>query len=148
VVRSVARPVAPEFADKLQWAELDAASRRYADPTDTSKAAALDTAQLAWTLPAGASPVATAYLFGSGFDDGAPPVLRRMTMGGTATPFGATSVALKAATETNGNGAKCGYAKLPAYNATMGSRELGTRQAQADGLVLQSQVQHIGRAAQ
>ena len=37
------------------------------------------------------------------------------------------------------------YDKLPAYDATKGAREVGTRQAQADGLELHSIVQHSGR---
>lgn len=146
-VRSVTRPVAPEFADKLQWAELSAESRRYADPADAAKAAALDGAQLSWTLPAGASPVASAYLWGSGFDNGTPPVLRRMNMGDVVRPFGASTVGLKAAVETNGNGNKCGYDKLPAFEASKGGREVGTRQVQADGLVLQNIVLHNARPA-
>jgi hypothetical protein len=147
-VRTVARPVAPEFADKLAWAEFKADSLAYANPADAAKAAALDAATLGWSVPAGGAPVSSAYLYGQGFDTGTPPVLRRMNMGANVAAFGDTSITLSAAVETNGNGNKCGYAKLPAFNASTGLRELGTRQTTAGNLVMQQLVYHAGRAAQ
>lgn len=147
-VRTVARPVAPEFADKQLWAELSADAKGYANPADSVKAAALDSATLSWTLPAGAAPVNGGSVWGSGFDTSATPVLRRMNMGANVAAFGATSLALSAAVETNGNGNSCGFRQLPAFEATKGSREVGLRQVQADGLVLQQVLGHYGRAAQ
>jgi hypothetical protein len=147
-VRTVARPVAPEFAGKLQWAELSADAKGYANPADAAKTVALDAATLSWTLPSGAAPVNAGSVWGSGFDTGATPVLRRMNMGASVGAFGATSLALSSAVETNGNGNSCGFRQLPAFDATKGSREVGLRQVQADGLMLHQVLGHYGRAAQ
>ena len=132
------------FAAKLPWAEPTADALQYIKPTNTALAAALDSAALSWTTPAGAPPVGTAYLFGSGVDG---TTARRMEAGTSVKALGDTSLTVQAAAERDGNGQTCGYAKIPAFTATNGSREVGLRQPMVDGLVMQSVTQHLARSA-
>ena len=70
-----------------------------------------------------------------------------MEAGTTVKALGDTSLTVQAAAERDGNGQTCGYAKIPAFTATSGSREVGLRQPMVDGLVMQSVTQHLARSA-
>lgn len=144
-VRAVTRPVSAEFAAKLPWAEPTADALQYLKPTNATLAAALDSASLSWTVPAGGPPVGSAYLFGTGFDSS--NVFRRMEAGTSVNALGDTSLTVTAAAERNGNGQTCGFAKVPAFGVSSGSREVGLRQPMVDGLVLQSSSVHLARSA-
>jgi hypothetical protein len=140
-VRAVTKPLSAAFAAKLPWAEPTADTLQYIKPANTALAAALDSASLSWTTPAGAMPVTSAYLYGSGSDGST------MQADAGVAALGDTSLTVKAAAERNGNGLACASAKIPAFTATTGSREIGLRQATADGLALQSITQHFARTA-
>lgn len=143
-VRAVTRPVSAAFAAKLPWADPTVDAQQYLKPANTTLAAVLDSASLSWTVPAGGPPVGSAYLWGAGFEGS---VFRRMEAGATVNALGDTSLTVRAAAERDGNGQSCGYAKIPAFGASSGSRELGLRQPMADGLVMQSITQHLARQA-
>jgi len=140
----VTRPVSAEFAAKLPWADPAADALQYVKPTNTALAGALDSASLSWTVPAGGPPVGSAYLYGSGLDGS---VFRRMQADANVKALGDTSLTVSAAAERNGNGEACGYAKIPAFGASSGSREIGLRQPMVDGLVIQGITQHLTRSA-
>jgi hypothetical protein len=147
-VRTATRPVAPAFAAKLPWAEFTADTMKYLDPSDATRAGELTSATLAWTVPTNAAPVYSAWVYGDFYDTSvSPPVLRRMDMNNGVAKLGDSSLTLQAAVERNGNGAACSYAKVPAFTATSGYRELGMRQSTVEGLVLMQIHQHIGRRA-
>jgi hypothetical protein len=88
--------------------------------------------------------VVSAYLYGSGSDGGVARVMQADT---AVAALGDTSLTVVAAAERDGNGQTCGYAKIPAYSAITGSREIGLRQSMPDGLMLQSITQHLARSA-
>ncbi|WP_343622334.1 hypothetical protein [Roseateles puraquae] len=140
-VRAVTKPLSAAFAAKLPWADPTADALQYVKPTNTALAASLDSASLSWSTPAGAPPVTSAYLYGSGSDGST------MQADANVTALGDTSLTVKAAAERNGNGLTCASAKIPAFTATTGSREIGLRQATVDGLALQSITQHLARTA-
>jgi hypothetical protein len=142
--RAVTKPVSAAFAAKLPWAEPTADALQYVKPTNATLAAALDSASLSWTTPAGGPPVGSAYLFGSGTEGN---IFRRMEAGTRVAALGDASLTVQAAAERDGNGQTCGYAKIPAFAATSGSREISLRQPMADGLVMQSVTQHLARSA-
>lgn len=142
--RAVTKPVSASFAAKLPWAVPTADALQYVKPSNAALAVALDSAALSWTTPAGAPPVGTVSLFGSGTEG---TTFRRMEAGTAVKALGDTSLTVQAAAERDGNGQTCGYAKIPAFSATAGSRELSLRQPMVDGLVMQSVTQHLGRAA-
>jgi acyl-CoA thioesterase FadM len=88
--------------------------------------------------------VGSAYLFGSGTEGN---IFRRMEAGTRVAALGDASLTVQAAAERDGNGQTCSYAKIPAFSATSGSREISLRQPMADGLVMQSVTQHLARSA-
>jgi hypothetical protein len=143
-VRAVTRPVSAEFAAKLPWADPTADALQYVKPTNTTLAAALDSASLSWTVPAGGPPVGSAYLYGAGLDGS---TFRRMQADTPVKALGDTSLTVIATAERDGNGNTCGYAKIPAFGASSGSREIGLRQPMVDGLVIQGITQHLARNA-
>ncbi len=143
-VRAVARPVSAEFAAKLPWAEPTADALQYVKPTSTALTIALDSASLSWTTPAGAPPVTSAYLYGTGYEGS---VFQRMQADAPVAALGDTSLTVKAAAERDGNGQTCGNAKIPAFTTATGSRELGLRQPTVEGLVMQGITQHLARGA-
>ncbi|MFG6487003.1 hypothetical protein ACG04R_09990 [Roseateles sp. BYS78W] len=142
-VRAVTKPVSAAFAAKLPWAEPTANALEYVKPTNTALAAALDSAALSWTVPADGAPVGTAYLYGTGYDGS---IARRMQADTSVAALGDTSLTVQATAERDGNGQTCGYAKIPSFTATSGSREIGLRQPMVDGLVMQTVTQHLARS--
>lgn len=144
VARNVARPFAVETAAKLPWATPSADSLKYADPTGPFSGE-LTSAALSWTVAAGAPPITSAYLFGTGNDTATPPVFRRMNMGQNVKALGDTSLTVLAGAEFDGNGNACTYAKVPAFTSTSGSREVGLRMSRIDGVGMQQYVFHSGR---
>lgn len=146
VARNVARPLplTTEFAAKLPWATPSAANLSLVAPTGLFSGE-LDSAALSWTSAAGAPPVGSAYLFGTGNDMGTPPVFRRMNMGQGVNALGDTRLTVSAAAEFDGNGKNCIYAKVPAFSGTAGYREVGLRMSRADGVGMQQYVAHTGR---
>lgn len=139
--RIATRPLAASEGSKLPWATLDKDALEYLNPSNTAKNGELTSASVSWTLPSTSSPAVTsAYLYGSNTSG-------RMNMGQGVAKIGDTSINLSALTEANGNGAVCGYGKVPTFTATAGYREVGTRQATDRGMLLQSYSYHSGRAA-
>ncbi|QDL53298.1 hypothetical protein [Rhodoferax aquaticus] len=137
--RITTRPVAAAEGSKMQWANFSSASREYANPSVSVKAGELTSVNLAWTLPAGAPMVRSAYIVGY---DGT----NRMTMDANVAKLGDTSVTPLAIQERDANNSVCSYNKLPAFTTTTGSRAIATRQSTDRGLQLQQSLWHAGRS--
>ena len=142
-VRATTRPVSGAFGTKLPWAQPTAEALQYIQPANKALAAALDSASLSWTTPAGAPSVIYATLYGSGLDGA---VTRATEAGSHVHALGDTHVTVLAAAARDGNGQPCAYPKIPAFSTTSGTRELHLRQSSPDGLVLQSISQHLARS--
>ena len=143
VARNVARPITVESAAKLPWANSSADSLKYTDPAGPFTGE-LTSAALSWTTAAGAPPITSAYLYGTGNDTATPPVFGRMNMGQNVNALGDTSLTVLAAAEFDGNGNACTYAKVPAFSSTSGSREVGLRMTHVDRVGMQKVIYHNG----
>ena len=143
--RIITRPLAAKEGNKQPWASLTADTLDYLNPNSISKAGEISAATLSWTLASASAPkVNSAYVFGSA---AAATGTVRMNMGQSVSKLGDTSLSVSASAESDGSGQTCSYAKVPAFTATSGYREVGTRQTTEHGLVLQQYSFHIGRAA-
>lgn len=137
------RPVGPDHGDKLPWATASAKSLEYTDPTVTSKAGALSSVILSWTVSPDMPVVYAAYVFGD--SRGASGPLRGINVGGPVPEFGATTATYFAAAETNGLGQACTTTAIPSFSATTGYREMGMRQLTDKSLGLYQITQHLPR---
>jgi hypothetical protein len=142
--RLVTRPLAASFGANLPWAEFTAATQEYVQPGIAAKASEQTQGTVAWTLPAGAPRVSSAYLYGSGKDSAGAAVRAELS---NALTFGSTSqLFTKVLSEKNGVGAACTpYTALPSFTAAAGYREIGMRQLTDRSLLLSQYIQHNAR---
>jgi hypothetical protein len=143
--RITTRPLAAKEGNKLPWADLTADAKEYIQPTVTTKAGALATGTMSWSLPTASTPIVTsAYIFGDNRTLSSSATFR-LNMGTNVANYGDTTLALSAAVEKNGLGTACNSSSVPSFSATTGYREIGTRQLTDRSLTLQSYIQHIAR---
>jgi hypothetical protein len=136
--RIITRPLAASEGGKLPWASLKQDALDYIDPNNTAKNVELTSAMFSWNTSTPA--VTSAYLYGSN-------TAGRMNMGQSVAKLGDTSISLSTASESDGNGKVCSYAKVPNFSAMAGYREVGLRQTTDRGLTLQQYSYHTGRTA-
>ena len=146
IARNVARPQPAVAGLKMPWASFSADSLKYVDPAG-GLAGELSGATLAWSVPEKTANVTSAYLFGTGLDSAVPPVNQSTLFSQSVKALGDTSLALVASAKFDGNGNACTYAKVPAFSATSGSRQIGLRRPRVDGVLMQQTEFHNGRPA-
>lgn len=127
------------------WSSPTAATLKYLDPaTSNPLSAALTSATLAWTVPAGAPLVNGVTLSGSGRNGSNET--DRFSLGSNVSPLGAKSMQVGFSAETDGAGKLCTASKTAALSATNGSRDVALRQ-RAGRTTFSLDYYHDGRSA-